>query len=56
VEGSDRLALTAAPILAAGDVCGAVLFLKEDDTSSAAEADVKLISAAASFLGRQMEE
>ena len=56
VEGSDRLALTAAPILAAGDVCGAVMFLKEDTTSSAAEADVKLISAAASFLGRQMEE
>ena len=56
VEGSDRLALTAAPILAAGDVCGAVLFLKEDSVVSASDADIKLISAAAAFLGRQMEE
>ena len=56
VEGSDRLALAAAPILSAGDVCGAVMFLKEDSTAAASEADVKLISAAASFLGRQMEE
>lgn len=56
VEGSDRLALTAFPILSAGDVCGAVMFLKEDSTTSATEADIKLISAAAAFLGRQMEE
>ena len=35
VEGSDRLALTAFPILSAGDVCGAVMFLKEDSTTSA---------------------
>ena len=41
VEGSDRLALAAAPILSAGDVCGAVMFLKEDSTAAASEADVR---------------
>ena len=55
VEGSDRLALAAAPILSAGDVYGRIMFLK-NTTAAASEADVKLISAAASFLGRQMEE
>ena len=56
VEGSDRLALAASPILAAGDVCGAVLFLKEENAADAADAEIKLIGAAASFLGKQMEE
>lgn len=56
VEGSDRLALAASPILAAGDVCGAVVFLKEENSAAAADAEIKLIGAAASFLGRQMEE
>ena len=54
VEGSDRRALAAAPILAAGDVCGAVLFLAEEN-ALAGEPEQKLIGVAASFLGRQME-
>ena len=56
VEGSDRFALAAASIIAAGDVCGSVMFLKEDNTPAATETEIKLIAAAASFLGRQMEE
>ena len=55
VEGSDRMALAASPILSAGDICGAIMFL-DDGSASAAEADIKLIAAAAAFLGRQMEE
>lgn len=56
VEGSDRLALAASPILTAGDVCGAVMFIKEDAAMVASDSDIKLIAAAALFLGRQMEE
>ena len=55
VEGSDRMALAASPILSAGDICGAIMFL-DDGSASAAEADIKLIATAAAFLGRQMEE
>ena len=56
VEGVDRFAIVAAPIIAAGDVCGAVAFLSGDSASPATDADIKLVLAAAGFLGRQMEE
>lgn len=56
VEGSDRHALAASPILASGDVCGAVMFVKEIQSTAASVTEVKLIAAAAAFLGRQMEE
>lgn len=56
VEGVDRYALVAAPIIAAGDVCGSVLFLCGDTGTLAEDSEIKLISAAALFLGRQMEE
>jgi len=44
------------PILAAGDVCGSVMFMQDDTHRSAGDAEVKLVQAAAAFLGRQMEE
>ena len=56
VEGFDRPAAAVYPILAAGDVCGAVILAAGDDRRAPSEADRKLISAAAMFLGRQMEE
>ena len=56
VEGVDRPALAQAPILAAGDVCGSVLFLCTDPGDRATDADLKLITVAAAFLGRQMEQ
>ena len=56
VEGIDRSALAAAPIIASGDVCGAIMFMLGDEPSTAAEAEIKLISVAAGFLGKQMEE
>ena len=56
VEGVDRFALVAAPITAAGDVCGSIMFLAGEQGGNAGDAEVKLIHAAAGFLGRQMEE
>lgn len=56
VEGVDRYALAQAPIVAAGDVCGSLMFLAGDSPAPATETEIKLIQAGASFLGRQMEE
>ena len=56
VEGVDRYALVQYPIIAAGDVCGSILFVAPEDASAADDAQAKLIQAAAAFLGRQMEE
>ena len=56
VEGVDRYAIAAAPIIAAGDVCGSVMFLAGDTPENAGESECKLIGVAAGFLGRQMEE
>ncbi|MFV0497903.1 MAG: stage V sporulation T C-terminal domain-containing protein [Candidatus Fimivivens sp.] len=56
VEGIDRFALVAAPIVTSGDVCGAIMFMLGDDGGTAAEAEIKLINVAAGFLGKQMEE
>ena len=55
VEGIDKAALSAAAIISSGDVCGAVVYLN-DGREKAGEAEVKLVSAAANFLGKQMEE
>jgi AbrB family transcriptional regulator (stage V sporulation protein T) len=56
VEGVDRFAICGAPIIASGDVCGSVMFLCEDGITPAGEVEIKLITAAAAFLGKQMEE
>ncbi len=56
VEGVDRHALVAAPIIAAGDVCGSIMFLTGEGTAMASDTEVKLIATAAGFLGKQMEE
>lgn len=57
VEGLPRTALACTPILTAGDVTGAVAFLDATDgkLSIPTELQTSLISAAAQFLGRQME-
>ncbi len=55
IEGVDREALVAAPIIAAGDIAGAVVMLKSDDKKQPNESDIKLVQVAAGFLGRQME-
>lgn len=55
IEGFARTASVAVPILAAGDVCGAVLMLSDEKASAPKEADVRLVGVAAGFLGRQLE-
>ena len=55
-EGSPRALLCAAPIIAAGDVTGAVGLLTEERTAVPDEAQTKAIIVAAAFLARQMEE
>ncbi|MDR2931905.1 MAG: stage V sporulation protein T [Oscillospiraceae bacterium] len=56
VEGIDRYAIAGAPIIAAGDVCGSIMFIADSAGASAGEIETKLIATAAAFLGKQMEE
>ena len=56
IEGIDRDAAVAYPIIGAGDVSGAVVLLAADDTALPSQTETKLVQVAASFLGRQMEE
>lgn len=44
------------PILSEGDMIGAVLLLETDNKKKMNEGDLKLIQAAAGFLGKQMEQ
>lgn len=55
VEGINKAALAAAAIVSEGDVCGAVIYLS-DGREKAGEVEIKLVSAAANFLGKQLEE
>ncbi len=56
VEGIERYAAVAIPILAAVDVTGAVCLIMPESGAVPGEGDVKLTQVAAAFLGRQMEE
>ena len=56
VEGRDRLAGIAAPILSSGDVTGCVCILMNDAGAMPGDTDIKMAQVAAAFLGKQMEE
>lgn len=56
LEGVERSAAVAVPILAAGDVVGAVCLMAAETGAMPTETDTKLAQVAAAFLGRQMEE
>ena len=56
VEGLDRRAVVVFPIIASGDINGAVLLLENDTGSAPRDTEIKLAEIAASFLGKQMEE
>ena len=56
VESIERYAGVACPIMAAGDVTGAVCMLLPDSGAVPNDGDVRLAQVAAAFLGRQMEE
>ena len=57
VEGVSRYAVACSPISASGDVAGSILLISGNgDDSYATDVQVKLVQAAAAFLGKQMEE
>ena len=57
IEGVDRYAIACSPILAAGDVNGAVIMLSSDSGNDTATAEQSaLVQAAALYFGKQMEE
>lgn len=56
VEGIDRTAGIVFPIIAAGDVTGAVIMLHNERKTNPGEVEIKLAQTAATFLGKQMEE
>lgn len=55
VSGTGVVVAVAYPIISCGDVGGAVM-LVSDGVEKPKEADIKLVLAAAEFLGRQMED
>lgn len=54
-EGVEKAALACIPILSSGDVTGAVAFMESDTSKTVNELQKSLISAAALFLGKQIE-
>lgn len=54
-DGEKFRVVTAAPILAEGDVLGCVVLLNGEDGAAGGEVDYKLAQTAAGFLGRHME-
>lgn len=56
VSGLNREAAVAYPIIGSGDVSGCVILMLNTDGSLPNETENKLVSVAASFLGKQMEE
>lgn len=56
VEGDDSLCVSvAAPILSEGDIMGCVVFASKPNEGAPTEVQVKLASAVAGFLGKQIE-
>lgn len=55
-ENIDRPVAVASPILAAGDLSGTVILLLGENPVKPTDSDIKLVSVAASFLAKQMEE
>lgn len=56
VEGIEHYAAVIYPIIASGDVTGAVVMLKGDSNKAPTDIEIKLAQSAAAFLGKQMEE
>lgn len=54
-EGVDRAAIAAVPIISAGDITGAVVYLETDGVSAVTDLQKSLINASAQFLARQIE-
>lgn len=54
-SGCERHICVAAPVVAAGDIVGCVLFLAENENETAGEADIKLAEIASKFLSARNE-
>ena len=55
LDGSSLEIAIAVPIISAGDITGAVVFLRNDKAVRPFESDIKLAGVAAKFLGNQTE-
>ena len=56
VDGLDRNAAVAYPIIGSGDISGAVALLFNESGTTPTQTEIKLTQVAASFLGKQTEE
>ncbi len=56
LKDSDREAGIAYPIIGGGDVAGAVVLMLNSNGTMPTQTEIKLVSVAASFLGKQTEE
>ena len=56
IEGIEHPAAVIYPIIASGDVTGAVIMLSSESIKVPSGAEIKLAQSAAAFLGKQMEE
>ena len=56
LEGTDLPVSIVAPIISAGDISGAVVFLNLGELNEIPQSDIKLATVAASFLGKNMED
>jgi AbrB family transcriptional regulator (stage V sporulation protein T) len=56
VDGLDKAVALAVPILAAGDLAGAVILIQQENPVITGDSELKLSIAAAAFLAKQMEE
>lgn len=56
IEGVEHPAAVIYPIIASGDVTGAVVMLSSESIKAPSGAEIKLAQSAAVFLGKQMEE
>ena len=56
MESIDRYAGVVIPIIAAGDVIGAVCQMTPENGANPTDGDIKMVQVAAGFLGKQMEE
>ncbi len=55
IEGIDKCAAAALPIISSGDITGSIVLLVGDNAALPSESDVKLLQAAAAFLAKQNE-
>lgn len=55
-DGLDYNVVCGSPIVSSGDIYGAIMMISKGDSVNAGEKEIALITTAAQFLGKQMEE